>query len=122
MAEAAGVAEAAGAADGVDGDAGPGERDEVDPWMEGHEEVELVDERVRALNAKARELLEEVKEPVHLQNVTFVERLESRSQHHLLAKVRALGIPIFRFHSDRAGNSSVSRSSGGAWRISRCRL
>ena len=108
--EVAGVAEAAGAADGVDGDAGPGERDEVDPWMEGHEEVELVeDERVRALNAKARELLEDAKEPVQLQNVTFVEPLESRSQHHLLAalqtiraKVRALGIPIFRFHSDRA--------------------
>ena len=65
--------------------------------------------KVENMNARWKEHRDAATEPIEVQNISMMEPLPSRSIKHILealdrmyAKYRALGIPLYRFHSDRA--------------------
>ena len=70
----------------------------------------MADERVvRHVLEEAKTLKEAEGSPVVMQNLTFMEPLESRHQGGVLAalqvlraRIRALGVPVLRLHTDRA--------------------
>ena len=66
-------------------------------------------ELVQEINAQALKGLDEASKPYKVQNLTFVEMMSSRAASDVVqalslihARVRAMGIILFRLHSDRA--------------------
>ena len=74
--------------------------------------------KVSRTNEEWKQMVKELTEPVELQNLTFVEPLESRAVTDILyglsliySKVKALGIPLFRLHTDREKAMTTRRFS-----------
>ena len=83
---------------------------EAEPWILAEDDREMADERVvRHVLEEAKTLKEAEGSPVVMQNLTFMEPSESRHQGDVLAalqvlraRIRALGVPVLRLHTDRA--------------------
>ena len=80
----------------------PGEEEEVE-WSDGEKKL------AETMNAKWRREKAEAEEPVEIQNISLMQPLKSRATKDVVealsrlhARYRALGIPMLRFHSDRA--------------------
>ena len=93
-------------------DLGEDDGEDLKDLMEEVDDPGLSEGDVRVgtkLNAQWKKEMEAATKPFPIQNVTLMEVLSSRSTKdvipalsRLLARFRALGIPTYRFHSDRA--------------------
>ena len=93
-------------------DLGEDDGDDLRGLMEEDEDPGLSEGDVRVgtkLNAQWKKEMKAATKPFPIQNITLMEVLPSRSTKdviqslsRLLARFRALGIPTYRFHSDRA--------------------
>ena len=82
----------------------------LDELDDGREAWEAPDpELVAKTNEESRKAFEADSQPYQVQNLTVVEPMESRATKEILrvldliyVKYRSMGIPLFRFHTDRA--------------------
>ena len=79
--------------------------------------------RAKSMNETWKKLIEQA-ENVTVRQLTFVEPVKSRSVKHLLpalskvhARIRAMGLPIYRIHSDRAREFSSAEMQ--SWALDR---
>ena len=112
-------------------DKGPGEDGDVPDENIFPEEEEAIPEgdepqpvkRAKSMNATWRRLVETATD-VTVRQLTFVQPLKSRAVKHLLpalsriyARLRSLGLPVYRLHSDRARELTSAETQ--AWALDR---